>query len=171
MVSGDPSVTERIGVLFLCYANICRSPLAEGIFCHLVADRGLADRFVVDSAGVSAIEGAGPHRNSIAVARAHGMGVAGMARQLVRDDLFRYTHILVMDRYVLSQLTRLRGPGAALPPAKLRLFQTLLNPDAIAEELDVIDPISGTYTDFEATFNILRAGCEALLDELSTRSR
>lgn len=71
-----------------------------------------------------------------------------------------------MDRYVLSQLTRLRGPGASEPPAKLRLFQKLLNPDAIAEELDINDPISGTYTDFEATFQTLRTGCEALLDEL-----
>ncbi|MGB1013913.1 MAG: low molecular weight protein-tyrosine-phosphatase [Nannocystaceae bacterium] len=166
MPSGNSSAPERIGILFLCYANICRSPLAEGIFCHLVNERGVAERFVVDSAGVSAIEGAGPHRNSIAVARAHGIGVAGMARQLVRDDLFRYTHILVMDRYVLSQLTRLRGPGASEPPAKLRLFQKLLNPDAIAEELDINDPISGTYTDFEATFQTLRTGCEALLDEL-----
>jgi len=166
MPSGDPPAPERIGVLFLCYANICRSPLAEGIFCHLARDRGVADRFVVDSAGVSAIEGAGPHRNSVAVARANGVGVAGVARQLIRDDLFRYTHILVMDRYVLSQLTRLRGPGAAKPAAKLRLFQTLLNPDAIAEELDIRDPISGTYTDFESTFRILRRGCEVLLDEL-----
>ncbi|MGB1015894.1 MAG: hypothetical protein ACPG4T_17285, partial [Nannocystaceae bacterium] len=84
----------------------------------------------------------------------------------VRDDLFRYTHILVMDRYVLSQLTRLRGPSACDPPAKIRLFQKLLNPDAIAEELDIDDPISGTYTDFEATFKTLYTGCEALLDEL-----
>ncbi len=159
------SSPDTIGVLFLCYANVCRSPLAEGVFRHLVAQRGRSSVFSIDSAGVSALEGAPPHRNSIRVARSHGIELEGHARQLTRDDLFRYTHILAMDRYVLGQLGRLLGAGTEMP-AYVRLFQTLANPDALGEELDVQDPISGTYKDFEEMFEVLMTGCRALLAEL-----
>ena len=42
---------ERVGVLFVCMGNICRSPVAEAIFADLVAAEGLDPRFRVDSAG------------------------------------------------------------------------------------------------------------------------
>ncbi|WP_455875002.1 arsenate reductase/protein-tyrosine-phosphatase family protein [Rhizobium yanglingense] len=29
--------------------NICRSPLAEGVFAHIARQSGLADRFKIDS--------------------------------------------------------------------------------------------------------------------------
>ena len=37
--------------LFVCLGNICRSPAAEGVFLHLLVERGFSDQFVVDSAG------------------------------------------------------------------------------------------------------------------------
>ncbi|MAY75860.1 MAG: protein tyrosine phosphatase, partial [Phycisphaerae bacterium] len=42
---------QRTRLLFVCLGNICRSPLAEGIFLHLARQRGFADRFTVDSCG------------------------------------------------------------------------------------------------------------------------
>ncbi len=42
---------KRISILFVCMGNICRSPLAEGIFSHLVDAAGFAERFEIDSAG------------------------------------------------------------------------------------------------------------------------
>ena len=39
-----------VGVLFVCMGNICRSPIAEGVFRALVANAGLAERILVDSA-------------------------------------------------------------------------------------------------------------------------
>ncbi len=162
---------QPTGVLFLCYANVCRSPLAEAIFRHLAAQAGRSDDFEIDSAGISALAGSSPHRNSVAVAKQHGIEVTGKARQLLRDDLFRYTHILVMDRYVLGHLGRLLGANAGQVPAQVRLFQTLANPDALGEELDVQDPITGTYKDFEHTFNELLTGCHTLLTELTEADR
>ncbi|MHC4993169.1 MAG: arsenate reductase/protein-tyrosine-phosphatase family protein, partial [Planctomycetota bacterium] len=41
----------RTRVLFICTGNICRSPLAEGVFLHKVNQRGVAEQFSVDSAG------------------------------------------------------------------------------------------------------------------------
>ena len=39
-------------ILFICLGNICRSPAADGIMKHLVAERGLDDEFLIDSAGI-----------------------------------------------------------------------------------------------------------------------
>ena len=42
-----------IRVLFVCMGNICRSPMAEGVFAHQVAQVGLSDHFEIDSAGTN----------------------------------------------------------------------------------------------------------------------
>ena len=44
-------MSQEISVLFVCLGNICRSPLAEGVFKHILDEEGLSDRFRVDSAG------------------------------------------------------------------------------------------------------------------------
>ena len=45
-------MSKEISVLFVCLGNICRSPMAEGVFRHVLDEEGLSDRFRVDSAGV-----------------------------------------------------------------------------------------------------------------------
>ena len=53
---------EKIRVLFVCLGNICRSPMAEAVFRDMVRREGLADRFVIDSAGLGGWhEGDPPH--------------------------------------------------------------------------------------------------------------
>ena len=42
-----------IKVLFVCLGNICRSPMADGVFQQMVKDAGLDDKIMVDSAGTS----------------------------------------------------------------------------------------------------------------------
>ncbi|MBW3656825.1 MAG: hypothetical protein KY444_12050, partial [Gemmatimonadetes bacterium] len=65
---------ERIRVLFVCMGNICRSPLAEAVFRHMVRERGLEDRFVIDSAGTSGYHrGAAPDRRSTETAKRRGI--------------------------------------------------------------------------------------------------
>lgn len=47
----NSQTTEPFSVLFVCLGNICRSPAAEGVFRHLVKERGLDSKFYIDSAG------------------------------------------------------------------------------------------------------------------------
>ena len=61
-------------VLFVCLGNICRSPLAEGVFQHLVEEAGVSDEFEVDSAGTGSWHvGEHPDTRATAVAEAHGV--------------------------------------------------------------------------------------------------
>ena len=44
---------EKVKLLFVCLGNICRSPSAENLMVHLLKEKGLLDRFELDSAGTS----------------------------------------------------------------------------------------------------------------------
>lgn len=46
-------VSEKIKVLFVCFGNTCRSPMAEAIFKDLVKKKGTEEKFIVDSAALS----------------------------------------------------------------------------------------------------------------------
>ena len=43
---------KKIALLFVCLGNICRSPAAEGVMKQLVKNKGLEERFEIDSAGI-----------------------------------------------------------------------------------------------------------------------
>lgn len=160
------------GVLFVCYANLVRSPLAAGVFSHHVAARGLSARFRVDSAGVAADPGYPPHHASVAIAAAHGIALTGASRQLHRVDLFEFDHVLVLDRMVAAEIRRLTagsafGPLSDRPPAKIRLLASLADPHARGEDLDVRDPMRAGFDGFRAVYTQIDRACTALLDELS----
>lgn len=164
-----PSSITR--VLFVCHANLVRSPLAEGILRHLAAQRGLGDRFVIDSAGISAHEGMTPDAGSVAVAAQHGIKLAGRARQMTRVDLYDHDHVLVADRHVAAQIRRLMG-GSVFGPiagssARVRLLATLADPEAEDDALDVPDPLRGGPEGYLKVYDQLLRACTALLDELA----
>ncbi|NVB36904.1 low molecular weight phosphotyrosine protein phosphatase [Pseudenhygromyxa sp. WMMC2535] len=159
-----------MGVLFVCYANVCRSPLAEGLFRHLAEQRGVLEALRIDSAGTAAMEGSPPHRLSREIADAHGFALTGHARQLVRDDLSRFDHVVVMDRQNYATLERLAAPSAfgslANYRANIRLLRAIAEPRAKGRELDVPDPIGGGAERYARVYELLERGCAALLDEL-----
>ncbi len=167
--SGSP----RRGILFVCHANICRSPLAQGLFLHHAAARGVAERFEVDSAGTWASEGNPPHPGSVDAARRHGIDVAGLgagSRSIVPDDLQRFELIVAMDRRNLSDLERLRrlsafGAGEG-GQARMTLLRRLVDPRARGHAADVPDPVRGGPEQFEAAYRIIDAGCVALFEAL-----
>ena len=164
---------KRTFVLFVCYANMCRSPLAEGVFKHLVAERGLEDRFVVDSAGVHALAGQPPHPNSVSVAERHGISLASVSRPLEPDDLRRFDHILAMDRHnladilMLGQLGQLVTSTGAAP--RIRLLRAVARPGVASDKLDVPDPIGELPGRYEQVYEIILEGCQALLGELAPK--
>ena len=139
-------------ILFVCHGNICRSPMAEFVMKDLVRKAGVAERFEIASAAVSREEIGnpvyGPARRELA---RHGIGCAGKtARQITGADLKHYDHIYYMDASNARYLRRLFGADAD----KCRPLLSR----------DVADP---WYTgDFEATWDDVLEGCQAILEEL-----
>ncbi|KIG17626.1 Low molecular weight protein tyrosine phosphatase [Enhygromyxa salina] len=170
MSDSAPPVQRPVGVLFVCYANMCRSPLAEGVFRQLAKDRGMLERLHIDSAGTDAVEGCDPHPRSREIAAAHGITLTGTGRQLVRDDLSRFDHVVVMDRRNYDKIARLAAPSAFGElegfRARLRMLRAIADPKASGRALDVPDPIGCGPGQYAAAYELIAAGCSALLDEI-----
>ena len=155
-----------VSVLFVCLGNICRSPLAEGIFAALANERGL-DGYHVDSAGTAAYHsGEPPDSRSAAVAAAHGVRLTGVARQVTPRDLERFDIVVAMDRSNRHSLERLRrrvrgGRGALADIVMMRDYEPG------ARDPDVPDPYYGGPGGFERVYRILERACSGLLDELA----
>jgi protein-tyrosine phosphatase len=110
-----------IGILFICTSNICRSPMAEGVFRNMARRAGLAAAFTVDSAGTfDGYVGRPPAPLAIKAAALRGYDIAGLrARQVGEADIVRFDHVLAMDRCHLADL-RWIAPRALFE--RLQLF-------------------------------------------------
>ncbi len=108
-------------ILFVCLGNICRSPLAEGIFRHVLTGSDPKSGMTIDSAGTGAWHaGNPPDPRSVAVAEKHGIDISAQrARQVVEADFERFDLILAMDLENLGNLKNLRPHGSG---ADVRLF-------------------------------------------------
>ncbi|UYV12986.1 MAG: low molecular weight phosphotyrosine protein phosphatase [Phycisphaera sp.] len=154
-------------ILFVCLGNICRSPLAEGIFLHMAKERGL-DALVVDSCGTGGWhEGEGPDRRAMAVAKQRGVHLPSRARQVRGEsDFTRFTHIIAMDA---SNVENLLAMGA--PKERVRLMCSYDPAHAGKDAPDVPDPYYGGDDGFDKVFDMLVAACEGLLDEIEGKAR
>lgn len=155
-------------VLFVCLGNICRSPLAAAVFAHRAAQRGVRDRFAIDSAGTGHWHVGGPaDERTLAVARRHGVPIDHTARQVVRGEPWdRFALILAMDGQNRRDLLRL---GA--PPERVHLMREF-DPAVISQPgPDVPDPYTGGDADFEHVFQLLVPACDGVIDHLLARDQ
>lgn len=161
MSSGQLTMDNKqripIKVLFVCAGNICRSPMAEAVFQHLVVQAGLSDRFQIESVGTDAYHvGERTHPGTRRVLAEHGIPCHSTARQLVRADLVGADYIVVMDRYNLSDVQSIASRVSL--DDRLHL---LLNFAEGQHLQDVPDPY---YTgNFEQVYELVQAGCQGLL--------
>lgn len=151
-------------VLFVCLGNICRSPLAQGVFEHLTDSRGVRSQFTIESCGIGDWHvGQSPDERAVAVARAHGVELRSRARQFdPAADPRRFDLLLAMDGRNLRSLT-----GAGCPADKALLFLSFAPPE-LAEpfEREVPDPYYGGSDGFEEVYRLVHAGAEGLLHAL-----
>ncbi len=150
-------IEHRFGVLFVCLGNICRSPMAEGAFRELAQRQGFA--CLIDSAGTASFHlGSPPDPRAIAAASRHGVDIAGQAaRQIDRDDFYRFTHIVALDRANLEGI-RTRAPRDGT--AQLSMLM-----DAVEGRKGepVADPYYGDDAAFQAAWCEIHQGVEAWL--------
>lgn len=154
----------KIKVLFVCLGNICRSPLAEGIFRHHVQKRGLAEHFEIDSCGTAAYHiGEHPDARSVANAAKNGVDYDHLGRQFVPEDFMRFDYILPMDDNNYEDVMAVSPVAPKAQVYKMRAF------DKDQPDADVPDPYYGGEKGFQDVFDILKRSTANFLDELTEK--
>jgi protein-tyrosine phosphatase len=155
----------RISVLFICLGNICRSPLAEGVFSGLVHEAGLEHAFQIDSAGTSDYhEGNRADPRTIEVAHSRGIELTSRSRPVTADDVEAFDYLIVMDSSNLRDVRELAGP--IRPDARIQRLREF-DPEA-ASDLDVPDPYYGGAAGFHLVQEIVERACAGFLTHLRT---
>ncbi len=168
-----PHGQERgVRLCFVCLGNICRSPTAEAIMRHLVANADVGPFVVIDSAGTSAYHaGDPPDRRSTAAAARHGVRLDGQSRQFTVEDFERFDHIIAMDGQNLRNLRRLaRGPADLARLSLLRQWRPEHDGPDMCVTADVPDPYYDVDDGFETVFRICTVACSAILATLLRQS-
>ncbi len=151
---------DKVGILFVCLGNICRSPAAQGVMERLVKENGVADRFEIDSAGLyGGHAGDLPDARMRAHARQRGLNLTHRSRQVRESDFDRFDIIVAMDD---SNYDRLRRMAPTVEDekkvVKMADFFTL-HPWADC----VPDPYYDGAEGFENALDLVEDGCETLL--------
>jgi protein-tyrosine phosphatase len=151
-----------IRICFVCLGNICRSPTAEGIFRHMLRERGI-NGLVIDSAGTGGWHaGNSPDSRTRAEAARRGVVLDGRARQFKAVDFDHFDYVLAMDESNAADLASIAPSAEAR--AKIRLFRSF-DPES-PKGASVPDPYYGGPKGFEEVFDICEAACRGLISHL-----
>jgi protein-tyrosine phosphatase len=153
---------QQISVLFVCLGNICRSPMAEGVFRQVVADAGLSHRFHIDSTGTGSWHvGRPPDIRAQQALGLRGIDISPLrARQVTRDDFKSFDLVLAMDRSNYDRLMTL-APDVYEP--NIRLFMKYAPEMGICE---IPDPFFGGPEGFDYVLNLIEVASRGLLASL-----
>jgi len=149
-------------ILFVCTANICRSPTAEGVFRKILTTRGVGHQFDIDSAGTHEYYvGKPPYPNAVACAKTRGYDITHLVARRVRpNDFDHFELILGMDRSNVASLKTI------CPTHCKQKIELLLDYGDKFQGEDVPDPFGGEMKDFELALDMIEDGCRGLADLL-----
>lgn len=149
-------------ILFICHGNICRSPMAEFITKKIVKDLGKENEYEIASAATTEdaiISGIGHDIDvrSQRVMNEHGIPFNHRQdRKMVKSDYEKYDYIIGMDEENFFDMNHISAGDPERKEYKLLSF--------VGSMMDVDDP---WYTgDFEAAYQDIYRGCEALIKKI-----
>lgn len=145
-------------LLLVCTANVCRSPMAQGVLESALAARGLAGRVAVDSAGTyPARIGQPPDAQAQAQTAARGIDIAAQRSRLVAPaDFETFDLVLAMDR---QNLNHLRYLCPRMRRDRLKLYLEFSR----GWRKDVPDPVGGTPARFAKVMALIERGAPGVV--------
>jgi protein-tyrosine phosphatase len=149
-----------VRILFVCLGNICRSPLAQGVFEGVLRREGLEDEVFVDSAGTGHWHiGSPPDERAMDAAALRGVDIGSQrARRVTPEDCKNFDYVLTMDEYNYRTVAALCLGSAVVRPFLDFATSTL--------EREVPDPYSGGPDEFEHVLVLIEEASEGLLQEI-----
>lgn len=153
-----------VRILFVCLGNICRSPLAQGVFENVLRREGLGDEVLVDSAGTGSWHvGTPPDTRAQRSASLRGIDLGSQrARHITPDDCRSFDYVLTMDEENFRAVDALCREGRA----EVRAF---LDYAPERTETEVPDPFYGGPEGFEHVLDLVEAASEGLLEDIRQR--
>ena len=154
---------SKYSILFVCLGNICRSPAAQAVMQRMVDERGLTDRFFIDSAGIGGWHiGDLPDKRMRVHARPRGYELTHRARKVQTDDFEDFDLIVGMDAANVDDLCHL----AATPEQERKV---VMMGDYIRQfpNYDYVpDPYYEGSEGFELVLDLLEDACDHLLNRI-----
>lgn len=159
------SKSTHYRILFVCLGNICRSPAAEIIFQKIVDDAGLSNQYQIDSAGIIGHHAGSPPDSRMAESlKQKGFRIHGQARQITARDLQEFDLVITMDESNLADTKKLDPKGQL--HEKIKPFVSFCR---FHNDPRVPDPYYGGQRGFHHVIEMLRDGCEGILETLPKR--
>ena len=152
-------------ILFVCLGNICRSPAGEGILKKILSDRGVANNFFVDSAGIGDWHvGDLPDIRMRRHGSMHGYFFDSRARQFVIQDFDKFDYIFVMDDANYKALKSKSRTSSDMEKVYMTGSFLRKHPG----HTYVPDPYYGDDEDFELAISLLEDACESIADKITS---
>lgn len=157
---------KKIGVLFVCTGNLCRSPTAHAVFARQVEAARLSKRIRVESAGTHVGRvGDPPDARAIQAAARRGYDMRRLrTRPLRTGDYQHFDYLLAMDEGNLTHLVR------ACPPAHQEKLALLMSYGEARSAIAVPDPYFGAAQGFERVLDMVEDAAHGLLRHIRERN-
>ena len=156
---------NKISILFVCLGNICRSPAAEAIFQNLIDDKGIGNKFIVDSAGTGSWHvGKKADARMRFAAKQRNIDITSNARQIREEDFRDFNYILVMDNSNFNNVLDLKNQVKGSDFAKILKIQDFAS---IFTEREVPDPYFGGDAGFDHVLDILEDSVSCFLQDIT----
>ncbi len=154
-----------VRVLFVCMGNICRSPLAQGVFENVLRRERLEYEVLVDSAGTGSWHvGHPPDERAQRSASLRGLDISTQrARRIGPNDCQSFDYILTMDEENKRAVAALCQGSRA---AEVRPFMGFASDST---ETEVPDPFYGGSQGFERVLDLVEEASEGLLEDIRQR--
>lgn len=168
----------KVGVIFVCLGNICRSPAAEAMFKQVVKDSGLESRFDIDSCGtgggnpswylpggMSYHEGESSDPRMKQAASKRGINITSYSRPLNTQDFDRFQYVVGMDQSNLKAIDT-AAEAWDIKTDEVSSYKVVNMADYCTEHDVTRVPDPYYENNFNLVLDLLEDACKGLLSEI-----